>query len=156
MTYFPESKRNFKVENIYNGSRDGWEISVFRDKVFNKGPTLIILKTTQGAICGGYTSKNWVNVNKATEDIDGFVFNMAQRYNPNNTQDTIVTDPNGICFGNWILAVRSDTLLNQHDRGYCLTGKQYGYDIEGDLSPLTNQKDDFTCAQFEVYKVIYN
>ena len=61
MSYFPESKRNFKVENIYNGSRDGWETAVFREKVFNKGPTLIILKTSEGAICGGYTSKNWEN-----------------------------------------------------------------------------------------------
>ena len=33
MSYFPESKRNFKVENIYNGSRDGWEIEVYRQKV---------------------------------------------------------------------------------------------------------------------------
>ena len=156
MSYFPESKRNFKVENIYNGSRDGWEIAVFKDKVFKKGPTLIILKTSEGAICGGYTSKNWVNIHKATEDIDGFVFNMTQRYNPNNTQKTIWTDPNGICFGNGILAVRSGTTLNQHNTGGCVTGKGHYYDIEGDVSPLTNQKWNFTCAQLEVYKVVYN
>jgi hypothetical protein len=59
MSYFPESERNFKVENIYNGSRDGWHKDVFIAKVFNKGPTLIILKTSEGALCGGYTSKNW-------------------------------------------------------------------------------------------------
>jgi hypothetical protein len=61
MSYFPESKRNFKIENIYNGSRDGWGIGIFKQKVFNKGPTIIILKTTEGAICGGYTSKNWLD-----------------------------------------------------------------------------------------------
>jgi hypothetical protein len=77
MSYFPETKRNFKVENIYNGSRDGWHKEVFIEKVFNKGPTLIILKTSEGAICGGYTSKNWDGIGKYTDDIDAFVFNMT-------------------------------------------------------------------------------
>ncbi len=35
MGYFPESKRNFKVENIYNGSRDGWDPTDFTKRVFN-------------------------------------------------------------------------------------------------------------------------
>jgi hypothetical protein len=59
--------------------------------VFNQGPTLIILKTTEGAVCGGYTSKNWDISNKYTDDIDAFVFNMTQRYNCNNTQYAIYT-----------------------------------------------------------------
>ena len=86
MRYFPESKRNFKIENIYNDSRDGWEIKVFKQKVFNKGPTLIILKTSLGAICGSYTSKNWDDSKIWTDDIDAFVFNMTQKYLPNNTK----------------------------------------------------------------------
>ena len=117
MSYFPESKRNFKVENIYNNTRDGWETAKFREKVFDKGPTIIILKTTLGAICGGYTSKNWVNVNKETEDIDGFVFNMTQRYNCNQSQNAIYPEKNGFCFGNYILRVTSDTTLNKHNQG---------------------------------------
>ena len=99
MSYFPESKRNFKVENIYNGSRDGWEIAVVKDKVFNKGPTLIILKTSEGAICGGYTSKNWDGGRNYTDDIDAFVFNMTQRYNCNQSQNAIYTQPYGFGFG---------------------------------------------------------
>jgi hypothetical protein len=79
VSYFPESKRNFRIENIYDASRDGWEIKVYKERVFNKGPTLIILKTTEGVICGGYTSKNW-NSNWYTHDNDAFVFNMTQMY----------------------------------------------------------------------------
>lgn len=37
----------------------------------------------------------------------------------------------------------------------CLTGKDSYFNIEGDLSPLTNKKDNFTCALLEVYKVLY-
>ena len=90
-SYFPNAQQNFKLQNIYNGSRDGWEISIFKQKVYNQGPTLIIIKTTQGVICGGYTSKNWDDSNKYTDDINAFVFNMTDKYNPNNTNNAIYT-----------------------------------------------------------------
>jgi TLD len=76
---------------------------VFKHKVFNQGPTLIILKTTEGAICGGYTSKNWDGSHKWIDDSDAFVFNLTHRYNCINTQKAIHTDSNGYCFGNCIL-----------------------------------------------------
>ena len=65
---------------------------------------------------------------------------MTQRYNCNNTQNAIYTYSDGFSFGNDILSVTSDTTLNQHNKGECWTGKDHYYDIEGDLSPLTNQK----------------
>ena len=99
---------------------------------------MIILKTTEGAICGGFTSKNWDGGQKYTDDIDAFVFNMTQRYNCNNTQKAINTSSNGFEFGSDILSVTSDTTLNQHNEGWCWTGKHNYYDIEGDVSPLTN------------------
>ena len=124
--------------------------------MFNQGPTLIILKTTQGGVCGGYTSKNWDGSNEYTDDIDAFVFNMTQRYNCNHTQKAIYTQPYGFWFGDCILAITSYTKLNGDNEGYCYTGKDNHYNIEGDVSPLTNQKNYFTCAQLEVYKVVYN
>ena len=123
MSYFPEPKRNFKVEDIYNGSRDGWHYTKFTKRVFEKGPILIILKTSEGAICGGYTSKNWESSHKFTDDIDAFVFNMTQRYNCNNTQEAIVAQPYGFSFGDNILRVTSTTTLNKLNEGRCLTDK---------------------------------
>jgi hypothetical protein len=35
ISYFPVEKRNFKIQNIYNGKRDGWEIARFTERVFN-------------------------------------------------------------------------------------------------------------------------
>ena len=96
-------KRNFKILNIYQGSRDGWTKEIFREKVFNMGPTLIILKTTQGAICGGFTSKNWDVSNKYVNDIDAFVFNIHNKYTPSNYDKAIYTLSDGFCFGNNIL-----------------------------------------------------
>ena len=67
--------------------------------MFNKGPTLIILKTTKGAVCGGYTSKNWDGSDKYTDDIDAFVFNMTRKYIPNDANRAIYTNSNGFEFG---------------------------------------------------------
>jgi hypothetical protein len=80
---------------------------------------------------------------------------MTHKYIPNERQKAIFTETTGFDFGGRILAVSSDTTLNQHNGGRCYTGKGNYYDIEGDVSPLTNQKNKFTCAQLEVYKVIY-
>jgi hypothetical protein len=110
------------LKNIYNWKRDGWETETFRQKVFNQGPTLIILKTTDGAICGGYTSKNWDGSGDYTDDIDSFVFNMTQKYIPNSHKAAIYTHPHGFCFGSSILSVASGSTLNNHNQGYCYTG----------------------------------
>lgn len=39
--------------------------------------------------------------------------------------------------------------------GFCETKSNYN-GIGGAVSPLTNEKDKFNCAQLEVYKVIYD
>ena len=80
---------------------------------------------------------------------------MTQKYIPNNHQKAIYTHSHGFCFGYDILLLTSTSTLNKHNQGWCLTGKDKYYDIEGDVSPLTNQKDYFTCAELEVYKVLY-
>jgi hypothetical protein len=91
ISYFPEERRNFKIKQIYNSSKDSDTIDTFKEKVFNQGPTLIILKTTKEAICGGYTSKSWDGQGKFTKDDDAFVFNMTQKYTPNNHDKAIYT-----------------------------------------------------------------
>ena len=56
---------------------------------------MIVLKTTEGAICGGYTSKNWDGSGKYTDDIDAFVFNITHKYIPNDRQKAIATHSQG-------------------------------------------------------------
>ena len=79
---------------------------------------------------------------------------MKEKYIPNNYDKAIYTPSNGFEFGNAILAVSGDT-LNGANNGWCYTVKAYFYDIEGDVSPLTNQKPPFTIGELEVYKVVY-
>ena len=43
---------------------------------------MIVIKTTKGAICGGYTSKDWDGNGKFVNDTQAFVFNLQNKYNP--------------------------------------------------------------------------
>ncbi len=155
LNHFPPGKRNFRLLNIFKGSRDGWTKQIFIDKAFNKGPTLILLKTTKNAICGGFTTVNWENSNVYKRDTEAFVFNVDTKFTPNNYDKAIYTEPKGFTFGNGILRLTGDKLNENAEYALCLTGKYNHYDIEGDVSPLTGEKNKFQCAELEVYRVIY-
>jgi hypothetical protein len=76
----------------------------------------------------------WTHNGSWGNDSDAFVFNLENKYTPNDT---------------------SKAIYNYDQGGRCLTGKNRYYDIEGAVSPLTGEKDKFTVSALEVYKVIY-
>jgi TLD len=80
ISYFPKRQRNFTFLKIYDGDTHGWRIKDFKERVSNQGATLIILKTYEDKICGGFTTKSWGNDNKDEKDKDAFVFNMKNKY----------------------------------------------------------------------------
>ena len=82
------------------------------------------------------------------------MFNMDQKYTPQNYDKGIRTIYNGFSFGNGALKIEGDA-LNGDRLGGCKTGKDSEYSFEGEVSPLTNEKHSFTCIHLEVYKVIY-
>ena len=81
MTYFPDGKRTFVVACIYRGSRDGWSKEIFNARVWGQGANLILVKTKQGAIIGGFTTKSWGPGSAYVVDDAAFIFNMNQRFN---------------------------------------------------------------------------
>ena len=158
LLHFPAGKRNFRLVNIFKGSRDGWTKETFIEKVFKKGATLVLVKTTNNAICGGFTSIEWDTNNAYKRDTEAFVFNLNTKYLPCNYDKGIYRRDNGFEFGTGILRVDGST-LNSNNEGCCYTGKPRYYDIEGDSegkSPLTGEKNNFTVAKLEVYKVFFN
>ena len=91
LNHFPAGKRNFRLLNIFKGSRDGWTKEIFAGKVFNKGATLILIKTSKNAIFGGFTSLKWEDSNDYKRDTEAFVFNLESKFNPNNYDKAICT-----------------------------------------------------------------
>jgi hypothetical protein len=83
------------------------------------------------------------------------VFNLTRKYIPIDHKHAVHIDWYGFGFGWDELSLSSQSALNENNKGRCFTGKHRYYDIEEDVSPLTNQKERFTCGELEVYKVVY-
>ncbi len=82
---------------------------------------------------------------------------MIQKYIPNDYQKAIFANGNGFCFGNAIFKVEKwgYSNLNRRDYGFCVSTKFAHYDIE-DVYVSLSKNYHFTCAELEVYKVLYS
>ena len=81
----PNSKIKFNL--LYQISRDGDNISTFYNKVKNKSPTLILIKSKSGYKFGGYTTNTWEsNSDDYKKDKSAFLFslNKKKKYNIKN------------------------------------------------------------------------
>lgn len=63
--WLKEPNQNYKdlkdIKLLYRGSRDGFKAVDFHKKCNNKGETLVIIKSNEDYIFGGYTEINWDN-----------------------------------------------------------------------------------------------
>ena len=88
-----QEHKNIKdIKLLYRGSRDGFLAKTFHEKCNNKGETLVIIKSNEDYIFGGYTEINWDNTiwngvigekNNARRDGKGneFVFTLKNPHN---------------------------------------------------------------------------
>jgi hypothetical protein len=69
---------------IYRASQDGFEARDFHSKCDNKSDTLIVIKSTNVNIFGGYTERNWKGSNHESVDKDdpnAFFFSLVNKDN---------------------------------------------------------------------------
>ena len=167
---------NFKqgssqLQLLFNASRDGWQATDFHKICDNKGPTLTVIKSSVGKICGGYASVSWKSEGGNTKDPESFIFSLDSKtvYKPfRDESDLYFGADQGPCFGYNSLNLYS-TRMNEKNGGYCYTNGtessshyKIGCDSEGN-SVITgegkeqkgNDKKRYTCVALEVYKVIY-
>ena len=80
----PNSKIKYNL--LYQISRDGDNISTFYNKVKNKYPTLILIKSKSGYKFGGYTTQTWEITDIYKKDELSFLFslNKQKKYNIKN------------------------------------------------------------------------
>ena len=86
-------KKNLKcIKLLYRGSRDNFKASTFHEKCDNKGETLVLIKSDQNYIFGGYTEIDWDSTvwngkvgaqNSSRRDGNGneFVFTLKNPHN---------------------------------------------------------------------------
>ena len=71
--------KNNKImaELLYRKTRDGDSIDTFHELCDNKKNTLILAKTNDGIIIGGYTPLNWDDHSGYKQDNDTFIFSLT-------------------------------------------------------------------------------
>ncbi|EKX41330.1 hypothetical protein GUITHDRAFT_164398 [Guillardia theta CCMP2712] len=65
-------KRDLKL--VFDANRDGWTPSAFHLAVDKLGPGVVLARTEQGAVVGGYNPKGWVGYGEYRGSIAAFLF----------------------------------------------------------------------------------
>ena len=77
-TMFDIQKIN-ETKLLFRASRDGFSAADFHRMCDNKGPTLVLVKTTGGYYFGGYTTANW-DQSEAYKTVPGsFIFSLSKK-----------------------------------------------------------------------------
>jgi len=64
-------------ETIYVATRDGFQGSNFHKKCDGQGPTVTVIKSSNGNIFGGYTKCKWASNNNYSYDAASFIFSFV-------------------------------------------------------------------------------
>ena len=151
-----EKDKKPKIILLYKASQDGDNINDFHKLCDNCNNTLIIIKSPNGNIFGGFTTQYWNNIiqinNKAKEKLDNkaFLFNLNDRniYKSKNGKGICTNSSYPIVFGSvnsFELYIQKNCLTNG---GGCQTG-----------SVFTNNtyiagSNNFSISELEVYHII--
>ena len=144
---------------IYRASQDGFEASQFHDKCDDKQNTLIIIKSTNGNIFGGYTEQSWSG-NDFKVDLNAFLFSLINKDNKPLKMKCIKPDLAIRCsnyigpnFGNYDLEISSESNLKFYSRsniGYSYEHPDYAHKSEEAKSFLAGSKE-FQVLEIEIY-----
>jgi len=83
---------------LYKATRDGFSASIFHRTCDNKGPTMTIIKSSEGWIFGGFTTQSWSGTIYKT-DPQAFLFTFTNPHNIPATKFIVRSDRqnNAIC-----------------------------------------------------------
>ena len=145
------NRKSIETNLLFNSKNDGDLLSTFFNKVVNKFPTLIIIKSKNNYIFGGYSSIAWKCDGNWYSDKNSFIFSFytKQKYEvkDNNSYSHIFGRYDLAQFGNDIRIYDKFTSNNQNYVGKVFYNSPDNYQMNGG-----NQY--FTVSSFEVYEII--
>jgi hypothetical protein len=140
---------------IYQASRDGFSSSSFHSKCNGNTGTLVVIKSSNSNIFGGYTNADWSGYSYQY-DSNAFLFSLVNSYNYPvkmlvfNPQYAICSSPNyGPVFGNGHdLFISSDYSVSYSNLGY---GYQLPSYLPHDSKSFLAGSYNFRAIEVEVY-----
>ena len=152
------NQNDIKFEKIFIMSKNGNSSKDFHNYCDNKGPTLIIIKTTKNKIFGGFTPLNWENRggNKYDKNNETFLFSLdsMKKYDMIDIEKEAIycSEEYGPIFGGSDFQIESNM-----NKGTTFANKFTNF-LSNENLVLTGGKgnnESFEIEDFEVFKVIY-
>lgn len=166
------SSSNLSFSLVYQASRDGFGLSDFHSKCDGLLNTLMIIKTADSYVFGGFTTQDWSAVNGYQKDYHAFLFTLRSHLNEAiklsiiNPYYAIYQGPNLVNHdnndNNFIGFGQNDILLSDHSNIYSSYAWQLNesvsYELPSNLelsncSLLIGGNTRFDTAEIEVYLV---
>ena len=148
-----EQEKEFKL--LFKSSKDGDLLKIFHEKCDNKGPTIIIIKSSNGKIFGGYNPLSWDESNKFKNDSNTFIFSLDTKAKyiiekEEQKKYSIFCGKNAIGFGGGFdICIKDQFMKNSNN--YSKTPTTFNtknqYELTGELN--------FMITELEVYSVDY-
>ena len=151
-----DSLRNLRVgyKLIYRASEHGGKAEDFHERCDDFEGTLIIIKTKDENIFGGYTSVSWDPEDGGEKrDENAFVFsiNLEKIYFYFGRKNNIICDKNkGPCFVGMI-DINNNILKS---KGFVNNGNVQCFEGENDKYEINGGKNEFVIDELEVFQVI--
>ena len=146
-------------ELLYTATKDGKTCKDFKEKCNFKGATLLVVKTKNNEILGGFTKCNWTNENmKHSKDEDAFLYSITNKkiFEVLKPEKAIINYNEGYAFASFGNTNDWDGLYfgDQNDNIYGYNNPKKLTDIFNILDPkeLCSEKY-FEVVEMEVYKI---
>jgi len=68
-----------ELQLVYDANLQGWDSRTFHAAVDGKGAAIVVIKTSDGRICGGYNPKGWASLGGARPSVAAFLFYEKQK-----------------------------------------------------------------------------
>ena len=152
-------KDEIEIKLIFKMTENGTDGKSFHKFCDNKGPTLILIKTTKNKIFGGFTPLNWENdaKSKLDESNQTFIFslNLNKKFDMINVKKKAIQGfqvDSGPNFGDYDLGL-SNCL--KEGRTFANSNCNYLSNNKLELTGGTGNDEYFQTEEVEVYQIIY-
>ena len=146
--------KNIIMKEIYKGSRDGDNAESFHNKCDDLNGSLILIKSDDETIFGGFTRQKWDGdcLFKLDDDCFLFSFYPLKIFEIKKNKKAIFCNKKyGPSFGSITLGVNNNFLANG---GWCCSSflsNFDGYDLDYEL---TKGENEFKIEELEIYQIL--
>ena len=146
------SKNKLQSKLLYRKSKDGDSYDIFHKLCDNQGPTMILIKSTEGFIIGGYTPLDWDNHSGWKIDNETFLFSLSDNHIFKKKSLSIESIKCSKDLGPFFHCIGFIKKINNMNQGSFSFGCS-NYENHDKIIPNESKSRTFDVEEVEVYKI---